>query len=119
MSFGRPLAAKCVYLNSQPCINRPALIDLNADELSYYLSVVSLDRCDKIYNTLDDLCDKIYVPNKTDDVNVKAFNMITRINESKRIIEHISFDCRCKFNSAKYNSKQKWNIYVNVSVKNN
>ena len=46
---------------------------------------------------------------KTEDINVKAFNMITNKNEAKVMIEHISCDCKCKFNSPKCNSKQKWN----------
>ena len=46
---------------------------------------------------------------KTKDINVKSFNMITNKNEAKVMIEHISCDCKCKFNSPKFNSKQKWN----------
>ena len=35
--------------------------------------------------------------------------MITNKNEAKAMIEHISCDCKCKFNSTRCNSKQKWN----------
>ena len=48
------------------------------------------------------------VPSKTNDVNVKAFNVITRIIEAKTIVKHISCDCKCKFNSTICNSNQKW-----------
>ena len=34
--------------------------------------------------------------------------MITRINETKTL-KHISCDCKCKFDSRKCNSNQKWN----------
>ena len=30
---------------------------------------------------------------------MKAFNMITNKDEAKAITEHISCDCKCKFNS--------------------
>ena len=44
--------------------------------------------------------------------------VITRINESKTMVKHISCDCKCKFNGTRCNSNQKWNNeYVNVSVK--
>ena len=33
-----------------------------------------------------------YVLSKTKDINVKAFNIITRINEPKTLIKHISCD---------------------------
>ena len=41
--------------------------------------------------------------------NVKVFNIITRINEPKTLIKHISCDCKCKFNSTTCNSNQRWN----------
>ena len=35
--------------------------------------------------------------------------MITRINESKTLTKHMSYECKCKFDGRKYNSNQKWN----------
>ena len=43
------------------------------------------------------LSNKIFVPNKTEDLNVKVFNKITKLNESKTLMKHISRNCRCKF----------------------
>ena len=42
-------------------------------------------------------------------MNVKVFNTIAGINESKSVVKHVSCNCKCKFNGIKYNSKQKWN----------
>ena len=36
---------------------------------------------------------------KRNERNVKAFNMITNKDEAKAMAEHISRDCKCKFNS--------------------
>ena len=33
-----------------------------------------------------------YILSKTKDVNVKTFNIITRINEAKTMVKHISCD---------------------------
>ena len=45
--------------------------------------------------------------------------MITDKDEAKAMTEHISCDCKCKFNSATCNSKQNGIIkYVNVNAKN-
>ena len=41
-------------------------------------------------------------------MNVQAFNVITNKNKAKAMTEHISCDTKCKFNSTKCNSKQKW-----------
>ena len=70
--------------------------------------MVSLDKCSGSCNAADDLSTKICVPNKTDK-NVKAFNVTTRINETKTMVKDISCDCKCNFNSTTCNSKQKWN----------
>ena len=44
---------------------------------------------------------------KTKDINVKVFNMMTRINKANTLIKHISCDCKCKFKNATCNSDQK------------
>ena len=41
--------------------------------------------------------------------NIKEFTMVTRINKVKTVVNHISYDCKCKFSSATSNSSQKWN----------
>ena len=48
-------------------------------------------------------------PNKTEDVNLTAFNLITITNESKTLIKHISCKYKCKLDSKKCNSNQIWN----------
>ena len=60
-------------------------------------------------NTLNDLYNKACVRNKTEDLNLRVFNMITGINESKILTKHTSWECKCKFDGRKCNSNQKWN----------
>ena len=40
-------------------------------------------------NTVNDLSNKLCVPNKAEDLNLSAFNMITGINKRKTIINYI------------------------------
>ena len=61
--------------------------------------MINLDRCNGIYNTLHDTSGRISVPSKTKDANVSVFNMIITINESKILTKHISYECKCEFNS--------------------
>ena len=78
---------KCIPLSNQKCMIQPALIKLHPSEYSqefhYYPFLVNLDRCVGSCNTLNDLCNKVCVPSKTEDLNLTVFNMITRLNESK------------------------------------
>ena len=45
---------------------------------------------------IDDLSSRIPVLNRTEDVNLNIFSMITGLNESKTLIKHILSNCRCK-----------------------
>ena len=104
---------KCVLLSNQKYMIQPTLINSHANEYSqefhYYLFAVKLDRCVGSCNTLNDLSNKVCIPNKTKDLNLSMFNMITRINETKTLTKHISCECKCKFDERKCNSDQWWN----------
>ena len=71
--------------------------------------MVKLDRCERSCNTLNDLSNKVSVPNKTENLNLSVFNMITEISESKTLTKHISCKCKCNSDDRKFNSNQKWN----------
>ena len=96
LGFRTSLAMKCVSMNNQPCMVRPRFIDLNLDELHYYPFTISLGRCYGSCNTAEYPFGRICVPKKLEDVNMKVFNMIKGINESKTLIKYISCACRCK-----------------------
>ena len=78
---------KCVSLSIEKCEIQPTPINLNSNEYSqelhYYPFAVKLDRCFGSCNTLNDLSNKVCIPNKTNYLNLSVFNMITGINESK------------------------------------
>ena len=85
---------------------RPTLIDMNTAELKFYPFMISLNKCT---GTCDVLSPEACFPKGTKDMYVKAFNVITNRYEAKAVTEHISYDCKCKSNSTKCNSNQKWN----------
>ena len=80
-------------------MTQPTLINLHPNEYSqeshYYPFAVKVDRCVESCNTLNDLFNKVCVPNKTEDLNLSMFNIITGINELKTLIKHISCECKC------------------------
>ena len=51
--------------------------------LHYYSFAVKLNRCAESCNILNDLSDKVCIPDKTEDLNINVFNMITGKNEPK------------------------------------
>ena len=68
-------------------MTQPTLISLNpnkySQELHYYLFVVNLVKYIGNLNTLNNLSNRICVPNKTEDLKINIFNLITGINKSK------------------------------------
>ena len=99
---------KCISLSNQKYIIQSMLINLHPNEHSqefhYYPFAVKLGRCFGSFNTLNDLSNKVYVPRKTEDLNLRVFNMIAGINESKTLTKHISCECKCRFDGKKCNS---------------
>ena len=104
---------KCISLGNQKCMIQPTLINSHpnkySQEFHYYPFVVKLDRCVGSCNTLNDLSNKVCVPNKTEDLNLSVFNMITGINESETLTKDISCKCKCSVGGKKCNSDQWWN----------
>ena len=71
LSFSESLVCdqtKCLFLNDEPCMVRPTLIDLNPVELKYYPFMINSDKCTGSCNILSP---KICVPKESADINVK------------------------------------------------
>ena len=104
---------KCVSLINQKCKIQPTLINLHPNKYSQkfynYPFAVKLDRSVGSCNTLNDLSNKVRIPNKAEDLNLSVFNMITGIIESKTLTKHISCECKCKVDRTKCGSNQLWN----------
>ena len=111
---------RCVLLSNQKYKIQPILINLHTNEYSqefdYYPFVVKLDRCAGSCNTINDLSYKASVPNKAEGLNIRVFNMIAGINESKTLQKHISCKCKCKFDGTKL-SQINGGILINVDVR--
>ena len=66
---------KCISLRNQKCMVQPTLINLHSSkcnqEFHCYPFAVKLYRCVGSCNTLNDLSNKVCVPNKTEDLSPK------------------------------------------------
>ena len=97
--FNTPDHTKFISLNNEQCMTQYTLINLDPNEhiegLCYYTFAVNLDRCMGSCDTLNNLSNKVCVPNKTEDLNLSVFHMLTGIYESKILIKHISCESTC------------------------
>ena len=89
---------------------------MSSQEFHYYPFAVKLGRCVGSCNILNELSNKVYVPNKTEYLNLSVFNMITGINESKTLRKHI-YHANININLMKQNVSQiNGGIIINVDV---
>ena len=95
---------KCVSLSSQKCQIQPMFINLYPNEYSqefhYYPFTVKLDTCVASCSTLNDLSNKVCVPNKTRDLSYKKYNLfdVTKfilVLQTFRLIQQSSSRTRC------------------------
>ena len=96
---------KCVLLSNQKCMIQPTLINFHPNEyireFHCYSFGAELDKC---VGSCNDLFNKVCVPNKTGDLNLNVFNMITGINESKMLTKDMSCESKCRFDGRKFYS---------------
>ena len=85
--------------------------DLNegVGEALFYPYNVLVNKCSGSCNTLDDTMAKMCVPNIVKRVNMKIYNFLMRLNETRNVLWHESCKCICRLNSSVCNNKQIWN----------
>ena len=99
---------KCVSVINQKCMSRHKIINLNADELVFYPLSIKVNKCGGDFNNINDLIAKLCVP-IVKDMNIKVFNLLARINETRKIVWHETCKCVCRLMSAICNDRQEWN----------
>ena len=102
-------ALKCVSVVNEKCIARPKIIDTKTNEPVFYPLSVKVNKCSGSCNTINDPMAKLCVPDIVKDMNIKVFNMLSRINETRKIVWHKTCKCICHLTSAICNDKQEWN----------
>ena len=71
--------------------------------------MIKLDSSVGSCDTLNDLSNKVCIPNKTVGLNLSVPKIVMGINESKTLTKHISCKCTCRFDGRKCNSDEWWN----------
>ena len=101
-------ASECVSVTNQECVARPKIIDVNKNEIVFYPLSTKVNECSGNCNNINDPMVKLCVPDIIKDMNIKVFNMLTRINETRKITWHETCKCICRFTKAVCNDKQEW-----------
>ena len=102
---------ECLYVINQKFMPRPKILDVNegVGEALFYPYNVLVNKCSGSCNTLDEPMAKLCVPNIIKRVNMKVYNFLMRLNETRNVLWHENCKCICRLNSSVCNSKQIWN----------
>ena len=85
-NLSRVNSLECVSMSNQECKARPKIIDVNNNELAFYLYSFKVNKCSGSCNNIIDPYARLCVPNIIKNINVTVCNLMQRINETKHII---------------------------------
>ena len=107
-------ALECVSVVNQKCMPRPKILNVNEGicEVLFYPYNVLVNQCSGSCDTLDNSMSKICVPKIIKNVNMKVYNFLMMLNETRNVLWYESCKCVCKLNSSVCNSKQISNNYT-------
>ena len=92
-------------MNNQECKARPKIIDVNINDLVFYPYNIKISKCSGSCNNINNPYAKLYISD-VKKINVKVFNLISRINETRQILWQESSKCVSKLSNAVCNTNQ-------------
>ena len=95
-------------MNNEECKIRSEIIDVNTNETVFYVYSITINKCKSSCNTINDLYAKLCVPDTIKNINIKAFNLMSRTNETRHIEWHKTYKCKCRLDASVCNKKQRW-----------
>ena len=99
----------CISMNNQACKVRPEIVNVNSNEPVFYPFIIKTSKCSGSCNNINNPYAEICVPDAIKDLNVKAFNLMSRTNETRHIKWHETCKCKCRLDASFCNNKQRWN----------
>ena len=88
-------------------------INVNTNEPVFYPFIIKVNKCCGSCNSINDTYAKLCIPDVVKNINVKVFNLMSRINETRHLIWHETCKSICRL-SAIDKDGMKTNADVNV-----
>ena len=100
---------KCISMNNQECKVRPQIVNVNSDEPVLFPFSIKTSKCSGSCNNINDPHAKLCIPDVVKNLNIKAFNLISRPNERGHIEWNETCKCKCRLDASVCNNKQRLN----------
>ena len=109
-------ALECVSVVNQKCMPKPKIFDVNegVGEALFYPYNLLINKCSGSCDTINNSMAKLCVPGIIKRVNMKVYNFLMMLNETRSVLWHESCKCVCKLNSSVCNNKQIWNMFIGL-----
>ena len=75
----------CISLNNQECEVRPQIVNVNSKEPVFFPFSIKASKCSGSCNNINDPYAKLFVPDNVKNLNIKAFSLMSRTNETRHI----------------------------------
>ena len=123
MFFGCSLPSvnslKSISMNNRKCKLKPQIVNVISKEHGFFPFSIKTSKCSGICNNINDAYLKLYVPDDIKNSNVRAFNLMSRTNETRHIEWHETCKCKCRLDVGVCNNKQRWsNDKYRLNAKN-
>ena len=92
---------------NQECKIRSEIIDINSNEPTFYPYSIKVNKCSDSCNNINDPYSKLCIPVVVKNINAKAFNLMSKTNETKHIKWHETCECKCRLDPSVCNNKQR------------
>ena len=100
---------KCISMNNQECKLKPQIVNVNSDEPVFFPFSIKISKCSGSCNNINNPYANLCVPDVVKNLNVRAFNLMSRTNETKYIEWHETCKCKCRLDASVCNKKQRCN----------
>ena len=80
-------------MNNEECRVRSQTVNVNSKEPAFFHFIIKTSKCSGSCN----------------NTNVRAFNLMSKTNETRYIEQHETFKCKCRLDEGVCNNKQRWN----------
>ena len=102
-------ALDCISLKNQECKTRPEIININSNNTIFYPFSIKINKCSGNCNNISDPYARLCIPDAVKNLNLKVYNLMTLVNETRHIKCHETCKCKCRLDAIICNNKQRWN----------
>ena len=75
----------CISMNNQECKVRSQIVNVNGDDPVFFPFSIKTSKCCGSCNNINNPCAKLCVTDVVKSLNVKVFNLVSGMNETRRI----------------------------------